>query len=466
MNRKYSTINYDKLWSPSGDVFADAGGYALKYLSEKFPEKDILELIEYATDIYVNKWCGKLNPFFLNSTITQPAFKGDKKKSETQKYFLSLLNETATYIDGYCRILGIKTKLYPAGRNNSILSGSGTFANFHHGFEEGMMLSKEVLIRMHFLPLATEMLCGRLCVISSSNADISELFSYDCCERNFANIAHNTSEGVLANQSKNPSTAIFRFLDNLLLKVGQDCTGFLNLYHFTNFGATPDLQLYTLPFEAFDFYKETQRSVNKDTWQKFVAAYYRKPSEYKKADYDVSSLTFKVLEKKEERVVDESEFKYWTNTIYQNLINQKSILPHILKWSMDNFFDINLVKCYLYNILKMKKESIDKIMVLADFVVDNTKEVDMKKVLSKLNGIKSSFLLRKFLLKIVEKNFSDGNSDPIITVQDYTEYLFPEDNFWKEIRDVLLIAIYQRLHERNVKVENMEIEDDFADDEE
>lgn len=133
---------------------------------------------------------------------------------------------------------------------------------------------------------------------------------------------------------------------------------------------------------------------------------------------------------------------------------------------MDNFFDINLVKCYLYNILKMKKESIDKIMVLADFVVDNTKEVDMKKVLSKLNGIKSSFLLRKFLLKIVEKNFSDGNSDPIITVQDYTEYLFPEDNFWKEIRDVLLIAIYQRLHERNVKVENMEIEDDFADDEE
>ena len=43
MNRKYSTINYDKLWSPSGDVFADAGGYALKYLSEKFPEKDILE---------------------------------------------------------------------------------------------------------------------------------------------------------------------------------------------------------------------------------------------------------------------------------------------------------------------------------------------------------------------------------------------------------------------------------------
>jgi len=222
MNKLYETINYEKLWSPSGDVFADAGGYALKYLSERYPDKDILELIEYATDIYVNKWGGKLNSFFLNSTITQPAFKGDKKKTETKNYFLSLLNENYPNIDGVCRILGIKTKLFSAGRNNSILTGSGTFVNFHHHFEDGMMLSKEALIRLYFLPLATEMLTGRLCVVSSSNSVISELFSYDCCERNFANIAQNVSEGVLMNPSKNPSTAIFRFLDKILLKIAVD----------------------------------------------------------------------------------------------------------------------------------------------------------------------------------------------------------------------------------------------------
>lgn len=465
MNKLYETINYEKLWSPSGDVFADAGGYALKYLSERYPDKDILELIEYATDIYVNKWGGKLNSFFLNSTITQPAFKGDKKKTETKNYFLSLLNENYPNIDGVCRILGIKTKLFSAGRNNSILTGSGTFVNFHHHFEDGMMLSKEALIRLYFLPLATEMLTGRLCVVSSSNSVISELFSYDCCERNFANIAQNVSEGVLMNPSKNPSTAIFRFLDKILLKIGYNCTGFINLYYFTNFGASPDLQVYTLPFEAFDFYRETQKSENKDTWQNFVSAYYRKPSDLKKAEFDRESLTFNVLEKKGERVVEESEFKSWTNTIYQNLMNQKSILGFILKWSISNSFNINLVKCYLYNIIKMKKETIDKIMTLADFVVDNTKEADLKKVLTRLNGIKSSSLLRKFLLKIVEQNFHDGNSEPIITVQDYTEYLFPEDNFWKEIRDVLLIAIYQRLHEKAIKVEDLEIINEFEDDE-
>lgn len=465
MNKKYQTVNYDMLWSPSGDVFADAGGYALKYLSEKFPEKDILELIEYATEIYVNKWDGKINPFFLNSPITQPAFKGEKKISETLKYFSSLINETAQCVDGYCRILGIKAKLFPAGRNNSVLSGSGTFANFHHFFEDGMMLSKEILIRYFFLPLSSQMLVGRLCVIGSTNKNISEFFATECSTRIYAEIGQKTSEGVLSNPAKNPSTAIFRFLDDVLLKIDDENSNSISLYHFTNFGAKPELQLYTLPFEAFDFYKETQKSAYKEDWQRFVSVHYRKPSDIKTAIYDSVSSSFIVTEKKEKRIVEETEFKYWTNSVYQNLINQTSILPHILKWSVNNTFNINLVKCYLFNILKMKKDTINKVMTLADFVVDNTKEVDMKKVLTQLNGIKSSILLRRFLLKIVEKNFADGNAEPIITVEEYTEYLFPEDNYWKEIRDVLLIAIYQRLHEREVKVEGIEIEEELEDDE-
>lgn len=465
MKEGNENIHYDWLVCTTGDPFADAGGYALKYLSEKFPEKDVLELIEYATAIYVKKWDSKINPFFLNSPITQPAFKGEKKITETIKYFTSLINESAEGIDGFCRILGKKTKLFPAGRNNSVLTGSGTFANFHHSFEDGMMLSKEALIRYFFLPLATQMLCGRLCVIGSSNNQISELFAVDCCAGNYANIAQNHSDGVLSNPAKNPSTAIFRFLDDLLMKVNDDNSHFISLYHFTNFGAKPELQIFTLPFEAYDFYRETQKSLYKEYWQRFVSSYYRKPADIKTAVYDFSSSTFNVTEKKDERIVDESEYKYWSNTIYQNLIDQKSILPQILKWSVNNTFSINLIKCYLYNILKMKRETIDKIMVLADFVVDNTADVDMKKVLTKLNSIKSSVLLRRFLLKIVEKNFAAGNSDPIITVEEYTEYLFPEDNYWKEIRDVLLIAIYQRLHEKEVKVDGIEIDDENDDDE-
>ena len=51
---------------PTGDPFADAGGFAIEYLSEKFPEKDILQLIDYITKIYVEKWGGKTECLFFS----------------------------------------------------------------------------------------------------------------------------------------------------------------------------------------------------------------------------------------------------------------------------------------------------------------------------------------------------------------------------------------------------------------
>ena len=63
----------------------------------------------------------------------------------------------------------------------------------------------------------------------------------------------------------------------------------------------------------------------------------------------------------------------------------------------------------------------------------------------------------------IEKNYAIGNDEAIVTVEDYTDYLFPENRSWMETRDVLLIYIYQKLHEKNIKVE-IEENDDFNDD--
>ena len=84
----------------------------------------------------------------------------------------------------------------------------------------------------------------------------------------------------------------------------------------------------------------------------------------------------------------------------------------------------------------------------------------------KLNSINSAFLLRRFILKIVEKNYAVGNEEAIVTVEDYTNYLFPETRSWMETRDVLLIYIYQMLHERKIKVDidETDVEDNFEDD--
>lgn len=110
----------------------------------------------------------------------------------------------------------------------------------------------------------------------------------------------------------------------------------------------------------------------------------------------------------------------------------------------------------------MKQETLSKLNQIADFILQNTKEVDMKKTLTKLNGINSAYLLRRFILKVVEKNYAQGNPQPIVTVQDYTDYLFPETGSWLEMRDVLLIYLYQKLHEQNklIEMDDIELTDD------
>lgn len=469
MKKVYTSIDYEILLSPTGEPFVDTGGYVLKALSNYYPELDILELIMMATKIYVDNWDAKINPFFLNSKITQPAFKTEKKKEETKNYFLGLLEETLPCTVGYCRVTGRKTKLFPAGRDNSVLSGSGTFVNFHNFFDTGILLSKEALIKYHFLPLGSELLQGRVCVISSNNVMTSELYAKDCCDRILFDMGQNMSRGLLRNEARSPGTAIFRFLDKVLVHYAADDAGseYITLYHFTNFGASPEVQIYTLPFQAFDFYKETRKAKYKMSWNVFINHFYR-CSDYKKVRYDDISNSFMALDKKQEISIQEEDFRFWRNTIYDKLLIGTSIVNDIRKWSITSHFNLELLECYLINIRKMKKETVNKINQIADFILSYNSETDMKKVLVKLNGVKNAYLLRRFVLKVIEDNYKQGTGIPLVTVEDYVDYLFPDSNSWMETRDVLLISIYQKLHERHLCVEIEETPDDeeaFGDDE-
>jgi len=468
MKETYRKLHYDKLWNHSGDPFVDAGGYALKFLSTHFPDKDILELIEFATDIYVDRWDSKINTIFLNSNITQPAFKPLKKKSETIGFFKGLLDETVPSLDGWCRVLGMKAKLFPAGRNLTVLSGSGAFVNFHHFFEEGLMLSKEALIRYHFLPLGCELLQGNVCVISSNSPATSEKYASDCCSRNLMDIGQNASSGILKNASRSTSTAIFRFIDNLLSQYrSHNGEEHISLYHFTNFGASPDLTIYSLPFQAFYFYAISQRNDYRKQWNDFVAHYY-KSSDLKNLHYDEQTFSYVGVCKKEIITVEEVQYKYWNNSIYDNLLKRKSILYEIRRWSKDRPFPYQLLEYYLKLIENMKNETIRKLGEIASFIMQNTAEADIGKEITKLNSINSASLLRRYILKVVEKNYALGNENAIVTVEDYTDYLFPEGGSWMQLRDVMLIYIYQKLHERNIQIaiEESDENDDFSDDEE
>jgi CRISPR-associated protein Cst1 len=108
----------------------------------------------------------------------------------------------------------------------------------------------------------------------------------------------------------------------------------------------------------------------------------------------------------------------------------------------------------------MEKRTVDKIKQLADFIVRNPDADFIKKCIKRISGAKRSFELRQFLLKLNTDNYLKDGSAPLITVEDYVEYLFPDGGNWTEIRDVLLIAIYQKLHEIHIAVDVEPIEEE------
>jgi CRISPR-associated protein Cst1 len=460
---KETQIDFNWLTKPTGDPFADVGGLVIKYLYEQpqLKNKTVLELIEYVTKIYVENWEGKLNAFFLNSTITQPAFKGQRKIEETLKFYKGIITESSEYKIGYCRILGEKTKLFRAGRDNHILSGSGTFINFHHNLEEGIMLSKEALIRTFFVPFGLLQLGDKVALVYSNNEVVTAFFVNENCKNNLQELATGQGIGILKSDFNNPSNALFAFVDKCLRDIpkavdydegNEDFISrkdtYLNLLHFTNFGASPEIQLFSLPATVFRFYATCHQVKYRKDWQKFIYSNY-KSSKYKDAHFNESNEQW---ESKKENLAYDS-YRIWRNLIYEKLLNNQSILSQFLYWSVKHPFPFNLIETYQVHLRNMDKRTIQKIKDLAEFIVTGRGDDVIKKSVTKLNGMKTGQDLRQFLLKLIAENHNQQTGKLLISLEEYVEYLFPDGIFWREIRDLLLIAVYQKLHENNIKVE-------------
>lgn len=459
MKKIIKSIDYEWLTRPTGDPFADTGGYVIQYLWSipTCRNMDIDELIEFVTKIYVNDWGANLYTFFLNSKITQSRFKGKRKIDETIKYFDGLLKETENSELGNCRITGRNVKLFNAGRDNTIMSGSSAFINFHHYFEGGLKLSKEAIIRMHFVPLGSLLLSGRIALLKSNDEALSYFFVECNLKENLASIRNGLKEGVVKSEFKDPANALFDFVLKAIHQIPTYKTlegkASLSLYHFTNFAASPEIEIFHLPATVFLFYSYCQKISYKQDWLNFVRSYYSN-SKNKGAVYNMEDETFKVENKGKIEIINFDEYKTWTNRVYNKLLKGQSIVPEFYRWSKNgNKLHFDIIRIYQQNISNMKKETIDKLVELADFIINDRSEDEIKKLISKLNGASKAYELRRFFLNLTAENYSKDNKKPLITVKDYTDYLFSDSGNTGELRDVLLIAIYQKMHELNLKVE-------------
>lgn len=448
----------DQYWLTirTGDPFADAGGLVVDFLQHlpQFKNKPIMDLVAYATDIYIDSWDAKLHPFFLNSTITQAAFIGDRKRTETLAYFENLITEEVPFRRGHCEITGRLTSLFQAGRNNQILGGSGTFVNFHSNLEPGIFLCKEMLIRMFFVPLGVNRLADKLALVVSNNIHVQRFFVYQNVIENIDGLKRGDSKGPLKSRFRNPANALFRFIDhyathlkaNLNTEERHDfdvqATN-LELYLFSNLGQKPEIVAHTMDAEVFQFYAFCQTRYPIE-WQAFVQRQYS-PDNYAKS---VFNEVEKKWETKEGEEITFEEYERWRNFALNGLLNKLPITQYLLKWSKHNYIPLEIIKTYHVAIRNMQKEAIEKIEALTDLIVTQSPEYS-ENMINEFNNAMSRIELRKIFLALQELAYRKNTKDAIISAKEYVEYLIPAGTAWTELRDLFVICIYQKRHLKN-----------------
>lgn len=442
----------------TGDPFVDAGGMALKSCMAMFPNLAIDLLIEKIATIYVQNWKANLFAVFHGSKITHKSYVGKNKISATVQFYRDILNPIDIQ-GGYCRTCGAEGPIFPAGRDQFCLVGSRPFANFHPAFEEGLMLCKHCLVKLFFLPLALVQVGGNLALLQTTTRKSRDYWNQQTVKTNFEKLGRGTSESILKYPISNPRNALLHIANEIILnKVfveSESLDGYcdhLHLYHFTNFAAGPDCTIFKLPGVVFRFLSKILKGKSRKDWYYFVRRHYH----IKKVNWDLQTREWQNAAGKS---VLEDEYQNNKNDVIERLLVGRSILPLLRRYAKscyvnDKKFDSHISSYYAKEVRDMDAKQISMLMQLGTSIFELGKQNDsIKKYLVQIEGAARAHQLRAVILKVVKDNFRAGNQSPIITLDDYITYLFPDGQYWGEVRDLLLIYLYEKLHAENVNVD-------------
>ena len=149
------------------------------------------------------------------------------------------------------------------------------------------------------------------------------------------------------------------------------------------------------------------------------------------------------------------------NIIFDYLLSGKSILGMLRRFHRSKPFPLMIAITYLKEVKRMRQEQIDLIRNIADKIINlSQKEANFKKFITPIEGARYAHQLRTAIIRLVKAHYKNGEAEPFIRFQDYVEFLFPDGQGWAEVRDFLLICLYEKLHD--LRIEPEQIDDDLV----
>lgn len=374
-----------------------------------------------------------LHGIFPNSVLTNSAYRKRDRvellKNECQDYLntISELEQSGDCIG--CGRRAVNTWL---SKTNVPLTGSGKLRNFFPTFAEGAGYCSACALAIQLSPLAFVATGGKFLTLHSNSWRALRTWTRRCIADVQSQQVRQEITGCFNPGYKNPRNGLFYMTQEMVQfeEMRTDENVPMQVYCFTNYNQGPELEIFHMPAPVFRFLRYAYQGEFKSAWWEIVR------SGYRKVNWD--------------KVKSEEDYKNRPNLVYENLLQGRSILRSFLNQrARKPRGNWELLSLYLKEVRNMEPARLDKLKQVGDFIAESIRESGRDRRLRQLEHAKSYRACRNVLRFVVRDRISQGAQQPLFSIDDYVEHLFPAtDNvtFWSETRDLLLFRIYEQLH--------------------
>ncbi|MCX7696045.1 MAG: type I-B CRISPR-associated protein Cas8b1/Cst1 [Caloramator sp.] len=431
----------------TGNPFVDAGISAmLAYLDKKQPQEieadDLIQIKKLLIELYLkDKWNKNLFSIFPNNKVTNPSIKN--KKLEYGNFLDNLIKEIKDTDEGnYCVSCGKKKVTTKYSKSYIPLIGSGSYRNFFSNLTEGERYCAGCVFAIQSSPLIYYA-CGKyFALIHSSDYSIQKSWAKICIKDVKKQITTDNYTGCYNDNYSNAVNALFNIANKLINEYSNEIEegSEIMLYLFSNYNQSPELSIYRLPDKVFKFLKKVHYLPNRSEWSRLIKKGY--------------VITKKIKEDDEEKI------KNLKNYVYERLLNNESIIRYFfIKGKREVIGDFRMFSLYLKEVLGLNEKRIEVIKSLADNISEYIKKTEKLNRLYDLERADTRAKFSNVLLKITKDKLKMNEEKPLITMDDYVNYIVSEGNF-RESQDIMLFRIYENLFDWFKEKNLIDLEDE------
>ena len=420
----------------TGNPFIDSGIYALSTKLEKDISEisldDLINESEKISKLYtIESWKNNMYTIFPNSVLVNPA---TTNSPDLKEKYLHNLNQLINSIEpiqegGSCIGCGRRDVKEVFGKDTIPLTGSKSLINYFSFAKSGADYCSLCALLIQFAPLTLYRCGGKMILLHSDSKKVMKFWAKRAIDNIDVQFSSGEFTGCYNKGITRPTNAIFNIISQVI-KSGRRWRNenpSFNFYYFTNFNQGPELDIFTLPTTVFKFLTEIPRD-DWANWSFIVKKAYR----YVKWD----------------KVESDDDYKNNPNTVFNNLLEGKSILKSFYTSKFKKTYCTwKLVKSYMKEVGNMDEKRIEVIKDVGDRLSNYIKDNDSIKTLNSLEQASNYNNFRNILRKILKTKINNGDTELLFTFDEYVISLFPEGNMtWRETQDLLLFRIYENLH--------------------